>query len=104
MFHLSVQALPQGFCQFHPCFRGYEPAVNHGKLCAQSPYSHSIVTGTYKHLKKRDFFSACAKLTAASTAKNFRLGTIGGDRCRKELRQVDASHWIAQQNQQTHIP
>jgi hypothetical protein len=41
-------------------------------------HSHSIVFGTYKHLKISDFLSGCAKLTVKSTGKNFRLG-LGGD-------------------------
>src|SRR5208283_4186787 len=45
-------------------------------------HSHSIVSGTYNHLKIRDFLSGSAKSTLISTAKQFRLGTIDGDRCR----------------------
>jgi hypothetical protein len=45
-------------------------------------HSHSIVSGTYKYLKVREFISGCAAFTVTSTAKNFRLRAIDGDRSR----------------------
>jgi hypothetical protein len=41
-------------CHFCPGIRGYGLAATRGKLCRQPPHSHSIVSGTYKYLKKRD--------------------------------------------------
>jgi antitoxin (DNA-binding transcriptional repressor) of toxin-antitoxin stability system len=49
---------------------------------AAPPYSHSIVSGAYKHLKLRDFLPGYAGLTVNSTAEKFRLGAIDGDRYR----------------------
>jgi hypothetical protein len=42
---------------------------------------HSIVAGMYKRLNMRDIFAGHGKFTVTSTAKNFRLGAIDGDRC-----------------------
>ena len=52
------------------------------KLGEHPAHSHSIVSGTYKHLKIRDFLAGYAKFTVTSTAKTFRLGAIDGDSCR----------------------
>jgi hypothetical protein len=74
-----------GFWQFRPSFRRYGLTATRGNIYRQPPHSHSIVAGTYKHLKIRDFFSAYAKFTVTSTAKNFLLGAIDGDRCRMAM-------------------
>ena len=54
----------------------------------QASHSHSIVSGTYKQLQLQDFLSRYAWLTVKSTARTFRLGTVDGDRCRKDGRGV----------------
>jgi hypothetical protein len=49
-------------------------------------HSHSIVSGTYKHLKIRDFLESDAKLSVTCTAKILRLGAIDGESLAHVLR------------------
>ena len=51
------------FASFTHSVRGYGLTANRGNICGQVPHSHSIVSGTYKHIIRRDFFSGYAKLT-----------------------------------------
>jgi hypothetical protein len=43
-------------CHFFPGFRDYGLNATRGKLCRQPPHSHSIVSGTCKHLKLGEFY------------------------------------------------
>jgi hypothetical protein len=52
----------------------------HNFYAEKTRHSHSIVSGTYNHLKIQDFLSGYATFTVTSTAKTFRLGAIVGDR------------------------
>ena len=55
------------------------------KVLLRPRHSHSIVSATCKRLKIRDFFTGLAEFTVKSTARNFRLRAIEGDRCRMAL-------------------
>ncbi len=60
-------------------------------------HSHSIVSGTCKCPKSRGFLSGDPGLTVRNTVEKSRLKAIDGDRCRKQLPQVEESHPIAQE-------
>ena len=76
---------PLGNCQFHLGFRPYGLTASRGKLCRQPPHSHSIVSGTFKHLKDKDFVSERANFTVRLTVTIFRLGPTDSDRCRNRI-------------------
>jgi len=77
----AVHVVSAGFAHKLRVHCGERPCED--RVAPWSGHSHSIVSGTHKHLEPRDFLSGYAKLTVRTTAKNFRLGAIDGDRCRK---------------------
>jgi hypothetical protein len=56
--------------------------ASEAKMGKRPAHSHSIVSGTDKQLKLQHFSSGHVGLTVRSTAKQFRLSAIGGDRSR----------------------
>ncbi len=76
--HLS--STERSYCHFPRGFLGYGLTTTRGNLSRQPPHSHSIVSGTCKHLKEIPFFSGGIGFTVRYTAEKSRLRAIGSDR------------------------
>jgi hypothetical protein len=49
------------------------------KVSAMPSHSHSIISGTCKYLKDKDFVPRHSNFTVISTVRNFRLAPTDGD-------------------------
>jgi hypothetical protein len=79
-----LRAAPGGeFLPVLPMNSGFAASADRAKIGRRPPHCHSIVSGTYKHLKVQEFLSGYGAFTVTSTAKTFRLRAIDGDRSQR---------------------